>query len=375
MVAAAVPYILMVAQLSHVRDNGPYHARYFIVAALVVLLAIVAKSLDTLAQWFSRRYGTTDGADGRIASTSYVALALFFAFACTRVFGWPALTCPMPESDRSKAGSYAAKNDYFAILGSYWDVWPAIFSAWKVSAGTPASARVMPTGWRAETMVPALHDLAVDRLIEHGNLRLLCIGKGTAPPEYGSRADCAGMLKWNQEFGLLPAGVASETPSTLGPAFSDVTLRLPSVALGQSLDLREAANPAVLLSGWWPPEKDGSWTVGNRARIAFRLECATAADLDLKLDVHTWVGAFASTSEPLDVGVYFNGKHIADWKLTSAAATTSFAAAIPGAVVKCGAPNVVDLELGGIRSLRQMGLGADERKLGLLVKSVSIERR
>lgn len=375
LVAAAFPYILMVAQLSHVRDNGPYHARYFIVVALVVVLAVVAKSLDTLAGWLARRFELTEGADGGIATTGYVALMLFFALACTRVFGWPALTCPMPDSYRSKAGLYAARNDYFAILGSYWDVWPAIFNAWRVSAVIPASERVMPTGWRAETMVPALRDLAVDRLIEHGSLRMLCVGKGTSPPEYGSRADCSGMLKWNQDFGLLPAGIASEAPSPLGPEFADVLLTLPSVAVGQILDLRAAADPAVLLSGWWPPEKDGSWTVGNDARIAFRLECATAGEFDLKLDLHTWVGAFASTGEALDIGLYFNGTHVADWKVTSAAAAASYVAAIPGAVVKCGGPNVVDLELAGVRSLRQMGLGADERKLGLLVKSVSIDRR
>lgn len=366
-------YVLIVSQLFHVQQNG-YHFRYFIVVALCLVFVVVVKGFDALGLAVSS-FGT------RIRRSAYRPLAwcgssaaLLFALAAgLHSFGTPTTNCPLSNTEHMKSGLLASKEGYFAILGSYWDVWPSVFNAWKATADQPIERKVMPTGWRAETLDPKVSNEAVVRLLRDGSLKMLCVGSGRLALDFNRITDCVQTAEWNRDWGVLPpVGTFTETPNQLGAGFADVTMTLPRLQIGQRLNFRAAAHPEVLLSGWSKPEAFGTWTQGTDARMAFVLKCDQPTDVLLKLDMETWIGAITRDPEPLDVDVLFNDNRAFGWRYAKKLVDLSQSGTVPREWILCDRPNVIGLKIRNPRNPRQTGVSPDKRMLGIAVKSMTL---
>ena len=211
--------------------------------------------------------------------------ALLAVLAGFSRFGPPVTHCPFVGGGHAhaRAGQLASQEGYFAVLGSYWDVWPTVFHAWQMAAAQPIADRVFPTGYRSETLVPEVRAEGTRRLLRDGSIKMLCVGKNKRNTEF-DHVDCTKVAEFNVAWGILPRiGTITETERGGDASLADVTIALPKVEIGGHLDFNAAARPDALLSGWHNPEVFGTWTDGTDARVAFVPSCDKPIDLVLEL--------------------------------------------------------------------------------------------
>jgi hypothetical protein len=376
-VTGALLFTVAFSQLRHSASNA-YHFRYFLYLPLTVMFLAVNAAFLICRHHFPltlRSRGTVKRASSSVVWTLVIGAV---GFAAVGSFGSPSRRCDFGATNSLQAtiGRLAVARDHFAILGSYWDVWPAVFHAWVAAGSSDLNHRVFPTGYRSEVFLPGILDSARKRLLESGSLSLLCVGQGKSGTEFGV-IDCSSLIAWNQAWGVLPrVGDVADKPLGGQSQLSEVTISLPTAAIGTVWGLSFEDKPRFLERGWAPPESFGTWTVGNTANMLFRFECLSfPGDVVIKFDLAHWVGGFIAEPPSLVVKVSVNGENEAVWKFGYGGETAfSREVIVRAGAMRCGLPNELTLHIDRPLSPSELGFNPqDKRKLGIAVRSVAFK--
>lgn len=159
-------------------------------------------------------------------------------------------------------------------------------------------------------------------------------------------------------------GAAANMPKVEDPEL--VTRDYPSVALGTTVS---AAAPAaeltpMLISGWARPEAWGVWTDGTQARIGFKIDGEIDSDVDVAMQVKAFMGG---SRKELTVSPTANGRPLAPIVFTGSQAEATLQ------VIRVSAADIneangrvqLDFAIQDPQSPQQLGLSADERRLGI----------
>jgi len=115
-------------------------------------------------------------------------------------------------------------------------------------------------------------------------------------------------------------------------------------------------------SGWSETEKDGTWTIGNSAKLRFPVTPANQS-LTLRMSLAGLAGVLRAGNIPSQkVEVLANGQKIADWDVS---ARRDFNATIPASVAKEAAGLNIELKILKATSPKSLGVGEDVRMLGV----------
>src|SRR5213595_274762 len=122
--------------------------------------------------------------------------------------------------------------------------------------------------------------------------------------------------------------------------------------------------------GWSYAEQQFTWTIGQSAKLVFSIPGS-----DQSPTLHVRLAAFTNAPEVpwQPVEFYVNGQKLADW--TVSADAEEFTAVIPVELVK--SPDELEIELKTPKaiSLKSMGVGADERLLGVCCYELCITKQ
>jgi hypothetical protein len=376
-VTGALLFTVAFSQLRHSASNA-YHFRYFLYLPLTVMFLAVNAAFLICRHYFPltlRSRGTVKRASFGVVWTLVMGA---FGLAAVGSFGSPSRRCDFGATNSLHAtiGRLAVARNHFAILGSYWDVWPAVFHAWVAAGSRDLNHRVFPTGYRSEVFLPGILNSARERLLANGSLSLLCVGQGKSGTEFGV-IDCSSLVAWNQAWGVLPqVGDVDEKPVPDQPQLSEVTISLPTAAVGTVWGFRSEDKPRFLDGGWAEPEPFGTWTEGRTANMFFRFDCLSSPrDVVIKFDLAQWVGGFIA--EPLSavVTVSVNGEDAAVWRFGNGGENTfSREVIVKAGAMRCGRPNELTFQIDRPHSPRELGFNPqDKRKLGIAVGSVAFE--
>jgi|GEM_PF-2145943 len=162
---------VVIGSSDHVRlnDFGP---RYF-VPVLLMGLAVAGAGLWTSCRLTIRRRSARNAAFILLAGLMLIgARSRLMAFGPSRPEVMETERAPLAREVADRAVSRSAD----AIVGDYWDVWPAVFVAAQHNA-TLGGARAEMLGIAPKSGHPgyARRDAFIARLAAHGSLRLACI--------------------------------------------------------------------------------------------------------------------------------------------------------------------------------------------------------
>lgn len=159
----------------------------------------------------------------------------------------------------------------------------------------------------------------------------------------------------------LPAASESPAPSgSTAPATIAIGTLIRFNAGGESERYRDA--------GWSKTERDFTWSEGSVAKLNLPIP-ADAGLLTLNMKLGGLIKPPTLASQAVQVVV--NGKKIADWQV---AETADFTARIPAEATKNGAVLTVELRLSNATSPKALGLGDDDRLLGIRAYSLELKR-
>ena len=148
---------------------------------------------------------------------------------------------------------------------------------------------------------------------------------------------------------------------------SDGPIPAPIRPIGQPIWFDASAGP-LLLSGWGAGSPDALWTQGGRASLRLRLHPAPdRAALEVQ------AAAFVPPGSPaLDVSVRAGGVERGRWRFASSAPDVLRVALPPGSF---GPDGLLDLDLliANPRRPSEWTSSADSRRLGLLVRSITVD--
>ncbi len=141
--------------------------------------------------------------------------------------------------------------------------------------------------------------------------------------------------------------------------------------LGDLVDFKANGNALRFQAGgWWQSEPGGTWTVGNSSTLTMDLTHRTESDLSIDIEGH----AFTSTNRPvLPVSVLVNDNQVATWMLTGAEAVVRRRVRVSNHTVSSGKINITFVNHDP-RSPADLGLSADDRKIGLALHSLVIRK-
>jgi hypothetical protein len=145
-------------------------------------------------------------------------------------------------------------------------------------------------------------------------------------------------------------------------------------SLGATLDLMDGA-PAACLLGWWSgadARDGGRWTTGPEARILWDVASAPAVDLICELDAEGFV---VDQHPRLAVRVFANDRRVATLRFVHGQTPPLHRFTIPCSAVAGGAHLCLCFDIRHPRSPASLGVGADGRLLGLLVRRVKLAPR
>jgi hypothetical protein len=158
-------------------------------------------------------------------------------------------------------------------------------------------------------------------------------------------------------------------PRPLGVAVHSFVMEdLPLYPAGGSIDPQSTDAGAFLVDGWaWEDQGRLSprWALGPRARLAFVLE-GTGARV-LRLDLEPFLAQALASQR---VGLVLNGVRLAGLELRLDRRDEYPIALAPGVLSR---HNVLTIELPDARSAKELGLGDDPRRLGVVVHGVRLE--
>lgn len=161
----------------------------------------------------------------------------------------------------------------------------------------------------------------------------------------------------------LSVPAAAESPAPSG------SVAPPTIAIGRSIRFNAGGESERYRdAGWSKTEKDFTWSEGPVAKLNLPIPAdAGLLTLSMKLGGLTK----PPTLESQAVQVLVNGRKIADWQV---AETADFTARIPAEVTKTGGILTVELRLANATSPKALGLGDDDRLLGVRAYSMELKR-
>lgn len=375
-IVGSLGYVLFLSQLEHIKQND-YNFRYFVFVPMgVVMMAVAsaAAALPEACELLRRKYGLIGVWRPQFTRLLTAAAACVTLLHGSDKFGLPTTECTSSGNSSHRAmGNQAVEGGYFALLGSYWDIWPATFHAWRKTGSIPLSERVFPTGYRSETLNPDMLQIASRKLIENGYLKILCVGKGKTNTEFGTIA-CGQLLEFNRNWGVLPHfGTYSERAINDTQSEMRMEYRPPLVKVGDHWNLAADNKYAYLLSGWLAPQPSGAWTLGKEARLSFALKCETSPDLTLEFDVSSWAGMAAQRPAELGVDVVVNGKRAAHWVFRPGDNGRIEIIRLDAAQVRCGSPNDLRFNIDYPQKPRTTAGFVGRPDLGIALSSLSFK--
>jgi hypothetical protein len=125
---------------------------------------------------------------------------------------------------------------------------------------------------------------------------------------------------------------------------------------------------AFLTSGWSSPEAGHTWSDKLSAVVTLGMEPSTEPLL-LRMQLRGLSKAPELPSQPVEV--LANGTKIADWEVADEAEHT---AEIPAELVRAGGALNIELKIPKATTPKQLGLGNDERVLGVSLQTLQIDR-
>jgi hypothetical protein len=127
---------------------------------------------------------------------------------------------------------------------------------------------------------------------------------------------------------------------------------------------------AVTLTNWSFPEPTGRWTNGNTASVRLYVGKAEAHDLLLTFDLNPYVVALHPQQV---VNVSINGAPLAAWKFSDGSPATEQILISNQLLREANGAVVVSFDLPDAVMPKQLGLGGDDRKLGIFVRKIAID--
>ena len=164
----------------------------------------------------------------------------------------------------------------------------------------------------------------------------------------------------------LRRGGGHRPPGDSGPAVP--------AALGVALDLTQGAAGACLL-GWWSfadARDGGRWTTGPEARLLWDVSSPPGTDLVCTLDAEGFV---AESHPSLAVHVYANDRRVATLRFVHGQTPTEHRFTIPCDAIADAPCLCFCFDIRHPRSPAALGMRADGRLLGLLVRRVEFTPR
>ena len=140
-------------------------------------------------------------------------------------------------------------------------------------------------------------------------------------------------------------------------------------SLGKTIEFHTGGGSELFTTkGWWFAEPWGRW---SRAKARLVLRLATPPAGDLELDASMW--AFVPPKRAsLAAKVRVNGAPVALWEVPPAGKLVGERALVPRELIGDTGVAVIDFQVDGAVSPKELGLSADDRQLGLGFESLSL---
>jgi hypothetical protein len=374
---ASIMYVVIISQTDHAQRYD-LNFRYFMPAAMMIIVLTVfylATVIDALTRFLS----------SSIVSILYrPAMSYFLTFLLSAVVMFliinkygpiePSCVFAAPDSRRIQIARLLVSNNYSAILGSYWDVWPVAFQVARLEYESNRPYTTFPTGFRSEIFSNRIYTTIRDRWIQAGSYRLLCIHPVKGAPVPGP-TDCKEMVRWNQDWGSLPVGGLVHPEEPVANDVGSIDIVSTPIALGTTVPFAQtSAIERILLRGWSVPEQFGRWTDGQTAELLVRLDPLPPQDLMMTLDVVTSIGAFASPPQEIVVSVLVNDAPLDTWVFARRNQSTPRRVVIPRTLLEHSRGMVITLRIAKPHSPRELGFNKkDKRNLGIMVRSIRFD--
>jgi hypothetical protein len=145
----------------------------------------------------------------------------------------------------------------------------------------------------------------------------------------------------------------------------------PQIKFPETIDLSSSSPAdAVTLTNWSFPEQTGRWTNGNTASVRLYVGKAEADDLLLTFYLSPYVIGLHPQQV---VNVSINGVQAAVWKFTDGSSATEQIRISNQSIREANGAVTVSFELPDAIMPKQLGLGGDDRKLGIFVRKIAID--
>lgn len=139
--------------------------------------------------------------------------------------------------------------------------------------------------------------------------------------------------------------------------------------LGTKLKFGQGGDGGPFLSsGWSSPEPGHTWSDKTSALLNLQV-VATDSPLTLRMQLSGLTKAPELPAQPVEVLV--NDAKIADWDVAS---ETEYVAQVPAEAVRGGGALKIELKIPQATTPKQLGLGNDERVLGVALHTLVIEQ-
>ena len=174
------------------------------------------------------------------------------------------------------------------------------------------------------------------------------------------------VVVWSDKLELVEAKVAEDS------IYHNPTVqeRPATYVPGTPLGFRRGENGArYRVQGWSWEETHGTWSDGDLATLVIYLDQAYQAPLELVVSGQLFV---AENHPGQEIKVVANGQPIGDWVSRHGDEPVELRAAIPAEIAAQAYLNL-EFHILNPGSPASLGLGPDDRKLGILLRELSIE--
>ncbi|MFI5020427.1 MAG: hypothetical protein ACHQRJ_02075 [Alphaproteobacteria bacterium] len=141
-------------------------------------------------------------------------------------------------------------------------------------------------------------------------------------------------------------------------------------SLGKTIEFRTGGGSELFTTeGWWYAEPWGRWSRA-KARLVLRLAAPPAGDLELDASMLAFVPPKRAR---LEATVRVNGAPVALWEVPPAGKPVRERALVPRELVGDTGVAVIDFEVDGAVSPKELGLSLDDRQLALGFESLTLK--
>jgi hypothetical protein len=139
-----------------------------------------------------------------------------------------------------------------------------------------------------------------------------------------------------------------------------------------AIDFTDRGSARMLLdSNWTAPDEYGTWTIGRRATLMFRLDVPEPRPVPLRFRITDCVAGLGMA--PLGVRVAINDQIVEEWWLSPARTIQEYSVLVSSEAVATSRNITLALEILDPRTPAELGWSADDlRPLGIRVTEVMV---